>query len=283
MKSLRAWCLSFGMVCMTVFTGCETVPETGRTRFMGFAPSLGQEASIGAQAFNEARKERGVSNDAAKAAIVRETGQRIAAVVGNELPNAQWEFVLLQGDEINAFCLPGGKVAVYEGLFKAATTTDELAIVMGHEVAHAVKRHGAERMSNQMVAGLAGVLAGVAVTAAEMQENYKNLVLLGTGLVTTGVILKYSRDQEIEADHLGLFYAARAGYDPRAAVSFWQKMSQAKGGAAPPEWLSTHPSDATRIARLQALMPQAMAIYQQQAKLRPIPYRLPVIELAGSW
>lgn len=266
-----------------LLTGCETVPETGRKRFMGFAPTVGEEAALGAQAFNEARTERGLSTDAKKAKLVQDAGVRIAKVVGNELPGAQWEFVLLKGDELNAFCLPGGKVAVYEGLFKAATTPDELAVVMGHEIAHAVKRHGAERMSNQTLASIATQLSGVAAQAAEVKENYRSLLLAGTGMLAQGVLLKYSRDQESEADHLGLFYAARAGYDPRAAVSFWQKMAQAKsGGSQPPEWLSTHPSDATRIARLQELMPQALSLYKQQALYPAIPLRPRVVEVVAA-
>jgi metalloendopeptidase OMA1, mitochondrial len=243
-------------------TGCETIPETGRSRFMGFAPSVGQEAQLGAAAFAEAKKERALSTDAARTRLVQETGRRIAGIVGGELPNAQWEFILLQGDEVNAFCLPGGKVAVYEGLFQAAKSTDELAMVMGHEIAHAVKRHGAERMSNATLAALASQVTGAAVQASDLKENYKGLILAGTGFVAQGVLLKYSRDQESEADHLGLIYAARAGYDPRAAVTFWQNMSQLKGGQQPPEWLSTHPSDTTRIARLQSLMPKAMELYR---------------------
>lgn len=246
---------------------------------MLFAPTPAQEVQLGLTAFEQAKSERGLSTDAEKTRIVVEAGRRISEVVGDELPGAQWEFVLLKGDEVNAFCLPGGKIAVYEGLFQAAKTPDQLAAVMGHEVAHAVKRHGAERMSNATLAGLAGALAGVASDVAELKEQYKVLVTLGTGMLANGVLLKYSRDQELEADHLGLFYAARAGYDPRAAVTLWENMSAASGGARPPEWLSTHPSESTRIARLQQLMPQALAVYRQQARLTPIPLRMPVLPL----
>jgi predicted Zn-dependent protease len=261
------------LILALFFAGCETIPETGRQRLMLFAPSLDQESALAAQAFQEAKAERGLSKDARRAALVREVGQRISAVVGDELPNAQWEFVLLKGDEVNAFCLPGGRIAVYEGLFRAVQTEDELAFVMGHEVAHAVKRHGAERMSNMILASLIAGVATELTASARLQDNYRMLVTMGTGMVAQGVLLKYSREQEYEADQLGLFYTARAGYDPRASIAFWSRMSELSTGPASPEWLSTHPSDAARIARLQALMPQAMEIYRANARHVPVPFR----------
>ena len=178
--------------------------------------------------------------------------ERIAAVSGH--PEWDWQFTLFDNAEPNAFALPGGKVGVYTGLFKVAKNDAQLAAVMGHEVGHAIARHGAERMSH----GILTQLGGVAVGAATGSQAYVDLY---SQAATLGVILPYSRGQESEADEIGLMLMAEAGYDPREAVKLWQNF-EALGGERPPEFLSTHPAEGTRIERLQALMPEALEIYE---------------------
>ncbi len=220
--------------------------------------STGQEAQLGASEFAEIKAKERPSKDVAASERVRRIGRRIATAVGDALPGAQWEFVLFDSpDTINAFALPGGKVGVYSGLLKVAESDDELAIVMGHEIAHVTSRHGAERMSQGMVAGL----LGVAVGAATNDSRNRDLWRIAYGVGAAGMQLKYSRNNESEADYIGLRYAAKAGYDPRVAINFWRKMSLGKQGPRPPVWLSTHPSDEQRIADLQRVMPTVLPLY----------------------
>lgn len=246
----------------SLLAACTTVPGTGRSQLILLNAS--EEMQMGLQSFEQIKSQTPRSKDAARTRTVEEVGRRIAAVVAGDVPNAQWEFVLFASDDINAFALPGGKVGVYEGLMNVATTPDELAVVMGHEVAHVVARHGAERVSQQMAVGIAGTALAVGVRNMSNEDQALILGLYGAG-ATLGVMLPYSRTHESEADELGLRYMAQAGYDPRAAVTFWRKMQRAKGNGGPPEFLSTHPSDDTRIRNLEALMPEALAIYQRHA------------------
>ncbi|QYM80593.1 M48 family metallopeptidase [Horticoccus luteus] len=246
--------------------GCYTNPVTGRQSLVLVQPS--QELALGAQSFQAIRQQEKVSTDAKMNERVKRVGERIAAAVGSEMPNAQWEFVVFDSPEVNAFALPGGKVGVYSGLLKLATTDDELAIVMGHEIGHVVARHGAERMSEQMVIDGLGALGD-----AYAQNHYspQTVQLFETaygGATTVGRVLPHSRANESEADHMGVVFAAQAGYDPRAAITFWKKMSELK--TTKPglldKFLSTHPADAQRIADLQALMPQVVPIYEAKRK-----------------
>ena len=238
-------------------SGCTTVPETGRRQLMLIGPA--EEAQMGLSAFADLKKQQPVSLDPAANARVRRVGERIAPAVGRDLPNAEWEFVVFESEQVNAFALPGGKVGVYAGLLAMVESDDELAAVVGHEIAHVSARHGAERASQQL--GVA--LLGVGVTVATDDARYRDEIRLAYGLAAVGTVLKYSRDHESEADHIGLLYMARAGYDPAAAVRFWRKMAaRSQGGGWMPEWLSTHPSDATRIRRLEALLPQVRATYE---------------------
>lgn len=246
--------------------GCYTNPVTGRQSLVLVQPA--EELSLGAQSFQQIRNEEKVSNDAQMNARVQRVGKRIADVVGSQMPNAQWEFVVFDSPEVNAFALPGGKVGVYTGLLKLATTDDELAVVMGHEIGHVIARHGAERMSEQMVIDGLGTLA-----SAYAQNHYspQAVQLFQTaygGAATVGRVLPHSRQQESEADHMGVVFAAKAGYDPRAAITFWEKMS-AQSAAKPgllDKFLSTHPADADRIAALKALMPEVVPIYEANKK-----------------
>jgi len=261
----RLGILAVALFSIGIGTGCRTVPVTGRHQFNMM--SQGEEMQLGLSSFDQLKKETPISNDAEANALVQKVGQRIAAVAGKDMPNAQWEFVVFQSDEANAFCLPGGKVGVYTGLIKLAASDDEIAIVMGHEIAHVTSRHGAERTSqNYAVAGV-GLLAAVGMEAKHVDPAKRNIALAAYGLgAQVGYMLPYSRLHESEADSIGLRFAAGAGYDPRAGVSFWKKMS-AQGGAKPPAFLSTHPSDSARIANLEKLAPQYMALYEQ-AKAR---------------
>ena len=244
-----------------LFSGCTTVQETGRSQLMLVSPA--QEAQMGLAAFAQVKKDEKISNDPAVNARIQRIGKRIAASVGREIPNAQWEFVVFDSPTVNAFALPGGKVGVYMGLIKLASSDDEIAIVMGHEIAHVTSRHGAERTSqNYAIAGV-GLLAAIGMEVKDVDPAKRNMALAAYGIGSqVGVALPYSRLHETEADSVGLRFAAGAGYNPQAAVSFWKKMA-AQGGVKPPELLSTHPSDATRIANLEKLAPKYMALYQQ--------------------
>lgn len=219
---------------------------------------------MGAQSFAEMRQSEPVSSDPRTNERVQRVGRRIAAAVGDALPGAQWEFVVFESKDLNAFALPGGKVGVYTGLLRLMESDDELATVMGHEIAHVTARHGAERMTEALAIAAGGAIAGVA--AEKYAKDRKDAFLMAYGLgATTLVALPHSRRGESEADYIGLRYAAKAGYDPRAAITFWQKMSlqkQQAGGGKLPAFLSTHPSDAQRIADLQQQVPLVMPIYE---------------------
>lgn len=243
-----------------LFTGCSTVTETGRSQLMLVSPT--QEAEMGLSAFKQIKKEEKVSTDPELNARIRRLGKRIAASVGREIPNARWEFVVFDSPTVNAFALPGGKVGVYTGLIKLADDDDEIACVVGHEIAHVTSRHGAERTSqNYAVAGV-GLLALIGMELKDVDPEKRNMAMAAYGVGSqVGFALPYSRLHETEADSIGLRFAAGAGYDPRAAVKFWKKMA-AKGGAKPPELLSTHPSDASRIANLEKLAPKYMELYK---------------------
>lgn len=236
---------------------CTTVQETGRTQ-LNFV-SDDQAASMGIQAFSDIKKQEKISTDAAVNARIQRIGKRIAAAVGRDLPNAQWEFVVFESDQINAFALPGGKVGVYTALIKLASSDDEIAVVMGHEIAHVSSRHGAERQSQAMLIGLGGAALAVGTEHDKNQQYY----MLAYGLGSTLGSLAYSRDHEREADAVGLRFAARAGYDPRAAASFWKKMAAKETGGRPPKLLSTHPPSEERIETLERLAPSLMPLYQQ--------------------
>ncbi len=249
------------ILVVLILPGCETVPETGRSQLLLISPD--QETELGLTEFEKLKSSTPVSEDAELNAMLQRVGQRVAAVA--PLPNARWEFVLFDDpNTANAFCLPGGKVGIYTGILPVTKDENGLATVIGHEVAHAVARHGGERVSQALILQMGGEALESALSSQPAQT--RSLVLQGYGLGSkVGVILPYSRAHELEADELGLLYMARAGYDPRSAVDFWQRFSaytRGKGGA-PPEFLSTHPIDTRRIAQIEALMPKALAEYQK--------------------
>jgi metalloendopeptidase OMA1, mitochondrial len=248
--------LALLITCALSLSGCYTVPETGRTSLI--LPVM-DDVAQGASAFADIKAKEKISNDPAVNERVLRIGRRIARAVGDALPGAQWEFVVFDAPKtVNAFALPGGKVGVYTGLINLAESDDELAIVIGHEIAHVTARHGAERMSSGLIAAGAGIL----LDAQTQGKRNHDLIVAGYGLAAGGTMLAFSRAHESEADNIGIRYAARAGYDPRAAVIFWRKMAQSKSGAKPFELLSTHPSDERRIADLQQLMPQVLPLYE---------------------
>lgn len=215
--------------------------------------------------FAQMKSQMPVSTDRRQNARVQRVGERIAAVVSDRLPNAQWEFVVFVDDAVNAFAMPGGKIGVNTGLLNLVESDDELAAVMGHEVCHVLFEHGNQRMSAELIRQGIATAGVIAAEHYEVEEQDKQMIFAAYGVVSqVGVILPFGRNHEYQADEEGLIVAARAGYDPRAAVSFWEKMS-AQGGGQGPEYLSTHPSHGNRIARLQARMPEALAIYEQSA------------------
>ncbi len=242
-------------------TGCHTVPQTGRSA-LHLMPS-DQLASMAAAQFGQLKQETPISRDPTYNAMLQRVGERIAYVAAPDMPNAQWEFVVFDDDEqINAFAMPGGKVAVYTGIFKVAKTDADLAVVVGHEIAHVAAGHGNERVSHQLLA--AGGALALQIGTSDMDSSDRQLLLAAYGAgATVGVILPYSRYHESEADEIGLIYAAKAGYDPRAAIGFWERMEAQKGGA-PSEFLSTHPAGSTRIKKLNELMPNAYQVYKNR-------------------
>lgn len=258
----RPWGRTAAVAAMAVLVGgCVTEPETGRKRLI--LTSMSQETSLGQQSWTEIQKQEKPSTDAAKVAAVQRVGTALSKVVTQS--GFEWEFKCFASEEMNAFCLPGGKVAVYEGLFKNLGNDAELAAVVGHEIAHATARHGGERMTQAMAVGLAGLGLNMALESKAV-ESRELWMTAYAGISTVGVILPYSRVHEYEADEIGALYMARAGYDPRAAISFWEKFAASKGGAKVPEMLSTHPVDANRVARLQQIMPKALAEYEKCAR-----------------
>lgn len=228
-------------------SACITTPVTGRRAFN--AMSIEQDKSLGSEAYADVISKAKVVDQRPEFAMVKRCTDRLAAVADD--PGFEWEVHLIdEPDTVNAWCMPGGKMAVYTGILPVTQDETGLAVVMGHEIGHAVARHGTERISLEM---------GPAVLIELLGGENKALLATAQQLL---VSLPWGRKQELEADHIGLIYMARAGYDPSAAVDFWKRMS-AKSGGAPPEWLSTHPSDDTRIQRLQELLPEAQAVYRQ--------------------
>lgn len=244
---------AFGLL---LIVACQTVQQTGRSQFIVVSES--QELQLGADAYKETLDKSRLSTRKDWQAQLRRVGQRIAAVA--DRPDYKWEFSVLQGKEVNAFALPGGKVAFWEGIMPVAQDDNGVAVIMGHEIAHALARHGAERMSQQMGAEAVGQLLALGVGKVSPGLHDDFLKLYGMG-ATVGVLLPWGRAQESEADQIGLNLMAKAGYDPAAAVAFWQRMSKISGDK-PPEFLSTHPSDDTRIAQIKARLPEARSYYR---------------------
>lgn len=241
-------------------TGCATVPVTGR-KTINLIPD-DQALSLGQQSYEQVLSTSKLIKSGPEYDQVLRVGKRIAAV--SDAPDFQWEFNLIDDPKtVNAWCLPGGKVAVYSGILPVTQTDAGLATVLAHEIGHAVAKHGQERMTDQLALQVGQM--GLQELLKNKSPAAQNVVLAAFGAGSTvGVMLPFSRQQESEADHIGLIYMARAGYDPHEAITFWQRMVDASQGQAPPEFLSDHPSDEHRVAALEKLLPEAMKEYRPQ-------------------
>jgi predicted Zn-dependent protease len=260
--------IALSLAAIALLASCAKNPITGRSSL-----NLLPESEMMSMSYTEYRgiiQKSQVISTGKDAEMVKRVGQRIANAVTTymnskglqkNLQGYQWEFNLVQGAEVNAWCMPGGKVVVYTGLMPVAQTETGLAVVMGHEIAHAIAKHGNERMSQQLAQQAGGVALSVALANKPQQTQDLFMASYGVGS-NLAVMLPYSRKHESEADEMGLIFMAMAGYDPNEAVNFWQRMSKV-GGSKPPELLSTHPSDATRIQNLQKLIPKAMTYYKK--------------------
>lgn len=259
-------------VCLTsmalLAAACSTVPVTGR-RQLNLIPDS-TVLPMSAQQYGEFLDSQKVIRNTKEAAMVQRVGRRIQDAVERyfaehnmsaELKGYTWEFNLVESKEVNAWCMPGGKVVVYSGILPVTDGEAGLAVVMGHEIAHAVAKHGNERMSQALVAQLGGTALSAALESYPEETRALWMAAFGVG-AQVGILLPYSRIQESEADRLGLIFMAMAGYDPHEAPRFWTRMASGKGGGAPPEFLSTHPSDKTRIQKINEEIPEAMKYYE---------------------
>jgi predicted Zn-dependent protease len=261
--------------CINIFlifaliAACASVPITGR-RQLSIVPESTIN-SMAAQEYAEFLDSNQLSSDATATALVKRVGRKIQTGVeqyfaekgeSQRLRDYRWEFNLVEDSIVNAWCMPGGKVVVYTGILPITKNESGLAVVMGHEIAHAIAQHGEERMSQGLLTQLGGMALSTALEKKPEQTQALFMNAYGLG-ATLGVLLPYSRMHESEADHIGLIFMAMAGYDPHGAVEFWQRMASQSGGGAPPEFLSTHPSDQTRIENIQSLIPEAMQYYKK--------------------
>lgn len=241
--------------------GCQTAPVTQRKQLL--ISSEEKENQLGLAAYQEVIQAEPLTKNERYAEIVRRVGDRIAAVANR--PDFQWEFNVIESETQNAFCLPGGKVAVYTGILPVCESEAGLAVVMSHEVAHAIARHGGERMTHQTVQNLGKSAVGYVMK--DQDDRKQKIVLTAYGAAAEyGAILPFSRQHEMEADHIGIMLMAKAGYDPSEAPVFWERFASGKGESAPMEFLSTHPSDARRSSALRELLPEALSLYRDSGE-----------------
>lgn len=255
------------LILVFVIISCGTVPFSGRKQFT-VVPSA-QMISLAEDSYAEVLKNNELSDNQQYKDQVKRVGERISSAVeayfrdqGRQqvLKNYKWEFNVLESDEMNAWCMPGGKIAFYEGIMPVCQDDNGVAVVMAHEIAHAVARHGNERMSQQLAVQMGGMLLSEALE--EEEETTRNLAMAAFGVGSQlGILLPYSRTHESEADELGLYFMAMANYDPRGAPEFWKRM-QAEGGPRPPEFLSTHPNPEARIKNMEEHMQEALQYYE---------------------
>ena len=236
-------------------------PETGRKSHVGL--STEQESALGLQSYEQVLAQAQTVDSGPEFEMVKRVAGRLAAATGAAGSGFEWRESLIRQDKANAFCLPGGKIVVYTGILPIAENDAALATVLGHEMAHATSRHGAQRVLQQNLAQTA--LTGIAVSLSDMDYNKQRAVMGALGAGTEfGVLMPFGRQHESEADHIGLIYMARAGYDPQESIRFWERMERS-GGTQPPEFLSSHPSHGHRIQQLEAWMPQALEEYHKTA------------------
>lgn len=252
-----------------ILISCSSVPLTGRKQ-LSIIPAS-QMLTMSFQQYDEYIRSNKLSNDASNSEMVKRVGNNIKNAVerymadnkiSNRLNGYNWEFNLVESSEINAWCMPGGKVVVYTGILPITQDENGLAVVMGHEIAHAIAEHGNERMSQILLTQLGGLALSEALNSQPERTRDLWLGVYGLG-AQVGVLLPYSRTHESEADKLGLIFMAMAGYDPNSAVGFWERMAALKQGQAPPEFLSTHPSDKTRIEDIKKNLPEALNYYNK--------------------
>ena len=269
---MKTFCILPVLLLASLLSGCRTVPITGRSQLSLVSDKEVLSASL--TSYNSFMGKAKISTDQVGSDQVVRVGRRIAdateAYLRNngfeeDIANYDWKFNLVRNKEVNAFCMPGGKIVVYDGLLKLVASDDELAVVLGHEVAHAVAKHSNERMSQQLLAGVGGAALGVGLAASGKSKSTQALAAGVFGLgAQYGVMLPFSRKHESEADYMGLVLLTMAGYNPDAAVPFWKKMA-ASGGSKPPAILSSHPSDAKRIADIEKALPEIRAKYGKVA------------------
>jgi len=254
----------FAALFLAFLPSCETVPETNRTQLILLDQRT--EFSMGTKAYKDILKKSKISPDKRLTKIIRRVGRRIAKVVNR--PQYKWEFNLVEDKTPNAYCLPGGKVGVHTGILPIAKNEAGLAAVIGHEIAHAVARHGAERMSQSIIVALAGEVMAQGLTQNEADRQAMRAAYgIGSAVAIT---LPFSRNHELEADYLGILYMARAGYDPREAKKFWQRFSRwgkKEKKSNNFDFLSTHPANKKRIAQIDDMLARAMAEYNRSAKI----------------
>ncbi|MEM7610219.1 MAG: M48 family metallopeptidase [Pseudomonadota bacterium] len=235
------------------------VPMTGRNQLVDM--SREQEAALGLQSYQDILSREAVVTSGNEVSAVREIGRRIAIAAADMDPGFDWEFNLIRSEQANAFALPGGKVAVYTGLLPVAENIDGLAVIMGHEIAHAIARHGAERMARQKLVQIGSIAASFAIGDMDVSTQRAVMGALGVG-AQYGVLLPFSRSHESEADYIGLILAARACFDPREAPALWDRMGR-NAGKSPQEFMSTHPAPETRIQQFEQWMPEALEVRRQ--------------------
>ena len=247
-----------------MFQRCSAERFTNEAgRVVRLSMSREQESALGLEAYREVLASNPVIRSGPQYETVRRCASRLASATGDSGRDFDWQVSLVNSKEINAFCLPGGKIVVYTGILPIAENEAGLAVVMGHEMAHATLRHGSERVLQQQAANT--IMTGVNFSTADMDYGQRQMILsaLGAG-AQYGYLLPFSRDHESEADAIGLRYMALAGYDPQEAPRFWERMSSAGSGHSPPEFASTHPSHETRIQRLNAELPKAIELYRSR-------------------
>ncbi len=268
-KIARKWpVIVYSVVLMGIAVACATVPITGRKQLNLMSDS--EMMSMSFSQYDEFLSQNKLSTNKEQTAMVKRVGLRISKAVeqymsdngyADHISGFEWEFNLVDDDTPNAWCMPGGKVVFYTGILPYTKTEEGIAVVMGHEIAHAVAKHGSERMSHQMGVQMGG--AALSVALSQKPEETQQIYMAAFGLGSQyGFMLPFSRTHETEADKMGLIFMAMAGYNPEAAVPFWERMA-AGGGSSTPEWMSTHPADDTRIKDLKEYMPEALKYYKK--------------------